>query len=313
MSGVLVVAECSDGRVRDTTFEMVAAGATLGPVSLVVLAPDPELVVGNDVPEGVVDVLAVTVPSAAFDADVWRAALEQVISARSPDVVVGAWSVDAMSYGPAVAAATGLALATDVIALRDGGGGRLVVERSLYGGKVEAELELDGPALILVRPGVIPASDRASEAPPVTHVDASAATSRTRHRELLAQHLDGGVDITQARFVLAIGRGVGERENVPVFESLAERMGATFAVSRPLVDAGWVSAARQVGQSGSVVKPAVYLALGISGAIQHLAGMRESETVIAVNTDPEAAIFGVATFGAVADIFDVAEEIEKLY
>jgi electron transfer flavoprotein alpha subunit len=90
-------------------------------------------------------------------------------------------------------------------------------------------------------------------------------------------------------------------------------MGATLAVSRPLVDAGWVSAARQVGQSGNVVKPDVYLALGISGAIQHLAGMRESETVIAVNTDPEAAIFGVATFGAVADIFDVAEEIEKLY
>jgi electron transfer flavoprotein alpha subunit len=112
--------------------------------------------------------------------------------------------------------------------------------------------------------------------------------------------------------LLSIGRGIGEQEAIPQFERLAEKLGAVLSVSRPLVDAGWMPNARQVGQSGKTVKPKVYLALGISGAVQHLAGMKASETIIAVNTDPEAAIFNVAHFGAVADLFDVAEELEKL-
>ena len=121
------------------------------------------------------------------------------------------------------------------------------------------------------------------------------------------------VDITTADFLLSIGRGVGERENIPRFEELAGKMGATLGVSRPLVDAGWMPASRQVGQSGKTVKPKVYLAFGISGAVQHLAGMKTAGTIIAVNTDPEAAIFNVAHYGATCDLFDVAEELEKLY
>ena len=122
----------------------------------------------------------------------------------------------------------------------------------------------------------------------------------------------GDVDIATADFLLSIGRGIGGQEAIPQFEQLAEKLGAVLSVSRPLVDAGWMPNARQVGQSGKTVKPKVYLALGISGAVQHLAGMKASETIIAVNTDPEAAIFNVAHFGAVADLFDVAEELEKL-
>jgi electron transfer flavoprotein alpha subunit len=106
---------------------------------------------------------------------------------------------------------------------------------------------------------------------------------------------------------------VGEKENLGQFEGLAEKMGATLSVSRPLVDQGWMPNSRQVGQSGKTVKPKVYLAFGISGAVQHLAGMKTSGTIIAVNTDPEAAIFNVAHYGAVADLFEVAEELEKLY
>ena len=121
------------------------------------------------------------------------------------------------------------------------------------------------------------------------------------------------MDITTAEFLLSIGRGVGERENIPRFEDLAEKMGAVLSVSRPIVDSGWVTNARQVGQSGKTVKPTVYLALGISGAVQHLAGMKTADTIIAVNSDPEAPIFNVAHYGAVADLFDVAEELEKRF
>ena len=123
----------------------------------------------------------------------------------------------------------------------------------------------------------------------------------------------GDVDIAAADFLLSVGRGVGEKENLGQFEGLAEKMGATLSVSRPLVDQGWMPNSRQVGQSGKTVKPKVYLAFGISGAVQHLAGMKTSGTIIAVNTDPEAAIFNVAHYGAVADLFEIAEELEKLY
>ncbi|MGH9294599.1 MAG: electron transfer flavoprotein subunit alpha/FixB family protein, partial [Acidimicrobiales bacterium] len=123
----------------------------------------------------------------------------------------------------------------------------------------------------------------------------------------------GDVDITSADFLVSIGRGIGERDNVVRFERLAGKMGATLAVSRPLVDAGWMPSSRQVGQSGQTVKPKVYLAFGISGAVQHLAGMKSAGTIIAVNTDPEAAIFSVAHYGAVVDVLEVADELEKLY
>ena len=133
--------------------------------------------------------------------------------------------------------------------------------------------------------------------------------ARTEHvgfREVAA----GDVDITKADVLLSIGRGVAERDNIPRFEELAQRLGATLSVSRPIVDAGWMPGARQVGQSGKTVKPKVYFALGISGAVQHLAGMRGAETIIAVNTDPEAPIFGVAHYGAVVDMFELADELD---
>jgi electron transfer flavoprotein alpha subunit len=123
----------------------------------------------------------------------------------------------------------------------------------------------------------------------------------------------GDVDITTADFLLSVGRGIEDKDALPQFEELADKMGATLSVSRPLVDAGWVSNARQVGQSGKTVKPKLYLALGISGAVQHLAGMQNAETIIAVNTDPEAPIFRVAHYGAVADLFDVADELAEQF
>jgi electron transfer flavoprotein alpha subunit len=163
---------------------------------------------------------------------------------------------------------------------------------------------------LMLRPTAWPAVQGAGSAT-ISHQQAAAEPAGARHLEYV-EAPPGDVDISAAEFVLCVGRGIGERENLEQFERLAERLGATLGVSRPLVDAGWISSDRQVGQSGRTVKPRVYLALGVSGAIQHLAGMRTSDTIIAVNSDPDAPIFGVAHYGAVADLFDVAEELESI-
>jgi electron transfer flavoprotein alpha subunit len=307
---VLVVAEHVRGGVRDVTYELISAARTLGgPVTVAVIGDDPaSLDVSRD---GVDEIVHVQVAQSEFENDVYQAALERLLADRRPDVVLLGFTVNSMGYGSAVAAKLGLGFASDVFALALDGES-LVATRAFYGSKVHAELEFPAgkPVILLLRPTVWPPAP-AGGLPSVSELALDEVVPRARHKEL-REVAKGDVDITTAEFLLSIGRGIGEQENVAMFEELAEKIGATLAVSRPIVDAGWMSNARQVGQSGKTVKPKVYLAFGISGAVQHLAGMKTSETIIAVNTDPEAAIFDVAHYGAVADLFDVAEELAKL-
>jgi electron transfer flavoprotein alpha subunit len=310
MSGALVVAEHLQGRLRDVTRELVTAARELGgPVAVAMIARDPSQL---DVAlEGVDEIVNVPVDQEEFENDVYEQALEALIAERHPDVVLLGFTVNSMGYGPAVAAKLGLGFASDVHGLAREGEA-VVATRSFYGGKVDAELEFPAgkPVLLLVRPTAYPPAESGGSAV-TTDFALAPPRSRARHLEFREAAV-GDVDITTAAFLLSIGRGIGEQEAIPQFEQLAEKLGAVLSVSRPLVDAGWMPNARQVGQSGKTVKPKIYLALGISGAVQHLAGMKTSETIIAVNTDPEAAIFKIAHFGAVADLFDVAEELEKL-
>jgi electron transfer flavoprotein alpha subunit len=307
---VLLVAEHLQGSVREVTFELVAAARSLGgPVTVAVVGDDPaSLDVSR---EGVDEVVHVQVAQHEFENDVYQAALESLIAEREPDVILLGFTVNSMGYGAAVAAKLGLGFASDVFAVAREGDS-VVATRAFYGSKVHGEVEFPGgsPVLLLLRPTAwAPAAPGGS--PTVSTHALAPVASRARHREL-HEAPKGDVDITTAEFLLSIGRGIGEQENIEMFQELADKLGATLSVSRPLVDAGWMSNARQVGQSGKTVKPKVYLAFGISGAVQHLAGMKTSETIIAVNTDPEAAIFDVAHYGAVADLFDVAEELAKL-
>jgi electron transfer flavoprotein alpha subunit len=310
---VLVVAEHVRGELRPVTLELVTAARELGgPVAVAVIARDPAALKDSVDVEGVDEILTVKVEQEEFESDVYQDAVEELIRGRGPRVTLLGFTVNSMGYGPALAAKLGLGFASDVFALRDEGG-TLVAERSFYGAKVNAELEFPGheQALLLLRPtSWAPAGGAGSAGE--SEVAVTSERSRARHRDF-QEVATGDVDITTADFLLSVGRGIGEKENLSQFEELAERMGATLSVSRPIVDQGWMSNARQVGQSGKTVKPKVYLALGISGAVQHLAGMKTSGTIIAVNTDPEAAIFNVAHYGAVADLFEVAEELEKLY
>lgn len=312
MSGTLVIAEHLQGRLRDITRELVTAGETLpGPLAVAVVRSDPAPVVEQAALQGVDEVISVRAGGDEFENEVYSQALETLIAERTPDVILVGFTVSAMGYAPAVAAKLSCGFASDVfqVSLEDG---HVRAQRSFYGAKVQGDLELPaGPAIVMIRPTAFAPAEPGGD-PRRSELVVDTRPSRARHiRFVEAPQAD--VDITTADFLLSIGRGVGEKDNIEQFVSLAERMGATLSVSRPLVDAGWMPSARQVGQSGKTVKPKVYLAFGISGAVQHLAGMKASGTIIAVNTDPEAAIFGVAQYGAVADLFDVADELEKLF
>jgi electron transfer flavoprotein alpha subunit len=311
MSGVLVVAEARRGELRDVSLELIGAARSLGgPLSVAVIDHDPSRYRDRLSVEGVDTVLAVATPNEHFEPHVAARALEGLIASEQPDVVVLGHTIDSLGFAPAVAARGGHGFASDVTRL-SGGAGSLVVGRSAYGGKLEAELDFPGKdtVLLLLRAGTFePAAGSGS--PEWRDVQVELGEPRSEHVDF-REAATGDVDITKADFLLSVGRGIEDKDNLEQFEGLADKMGATLSVSRPLVDAGWVTNARQVGQSGKTVKPKVYLALGISGAVQHLAGMRGADTIIAVNTDPEAPIFSVAHYGAVADLFDVADQLEQ--
>jgi electron transfer flavoprotein alpha subunit len=313
MSGTLVVAEHLAGSLRDVTRELVTAAQELPPpVSVAVIAGNPRSLADSADLDGVDEVVSVTAGGDDFENDVFADALEALIAARLPEVVVLGFTVNSMGFAPAVAAKLRLGFASDVFgfSMEDS---RVVARRSFYGAKVHAEVELPSgvPAILLLRPTVWPQTELSGSASR-SEMTVEARAPRARHVRFVEAPA-GDVDIADADFLLSIGRGIGDRENIERFERLANKMRATLSVSRPIVDSGWMPSARQVGQSGKTVKPKVYLAFGISGAVQHLAGMKASGTIIAVNTDPEAAIFGVAHYGAVLDLFDVADELEKLY
>jgi len=317
MAGILVVAEARQGQLREVSFELIGAALRLkadagGQVKVAIIDAEPGRHAGALGADGVDEVLAVSSPVGQFEPHVWQRALEGLIEQEQPAVVLAAHSIDALGFAPALAAAAALGFASDVVGLgwEDGP----VATRGAYGDKLLAEYDFPGKqtTVLLLRVGIFAPAEPGSGAVPVREVtvDGLADAARSEHVDY-REVQEADVDITKAEFLLSIGRGVEDKDNIERFEELAEKLGATLSVSRPLVDAGWMPSARQVGQSGKTVKPRVYLAMGISGAVQHLAGMRNAETIIAVNTDPEAPIFSVAHYGAVKDMFELADELEQ--
>jgi electron transfer flavoprotein alpha subunit len=314
MSGVLVVAEVRRGEVRDISFELIGSGAELssagaGPLTVALIAAGAADLAPALARAGVDEIVSVEAPCDHFDPHVVARALAVMIEQLGPSVILAGQSVDGAGFAPAVAAELELGFSSNVVSAT-WEGGALHARRGVYGDRLIADLVFDDrPAVLMVRAGAhAPAREVADVS--VRSLDVPIESVPTEHLGF-SEADSGGLDITKSSFLLSIGRGIGEQENVERFSELAERLGATLAASRPLIDAGWLPSARQVGQSGRTVKPKVYLALGISGAVQHLAGMRDADTIIAVNTDPEAPIFGVADYGAVVDVFEFAEALEK--
>jgi electron transfer flavoprotein alpha subunit len=315
---VLVVAEHLRGELKDVTRELISAGAELkdslgGRLIVAVISNGPAALVGSVSLEGVDEVVQATVSDEEFNADTWVAVLEALISERSPAVILIGSTANGLAVGPALAVRRRLGFASDVIGLsvQDG---TLTARREFYGGKTEAELEFPAsiPVMLLLRPTTW-RSASGTGSPEVTPFSPSIASERirTRHIQLLDPE-PNDVDLSGATAVMAIGRGIGDRENVGRLSQLAARLGMTLAASRPLIDAGFLPQSRLVGQSGATVKPKLYLALGISGASQHAAGMKASETILAVNTDPRAPIFAIAHYAGVVDLFQVVDELERL-
>ena len=319
MSGVLVIAEARQGALRDVSFELITAAGELsaagaGAVTVALIGADASLASQLNA-TGVEEVVTIASPVAEFEPHVTESAVGQLIDELSPSVVLAAHSIDSIGFAAAVAVKKDTGFASDTAKVSWDGG--VKVDRGLYGDKFIQTLEFPGKdtVVVLLRPGSYAAATPGSGSASIREgaaVDASAARSQHVSYE---EPEAGDVDITKSDFLLAIGRGTGveEESDVEPYYELAEKIGATLVSSRPLVDAGVVPSTRQVGQSGKTVTPKVYLALGVSGAVQHLIGMRKADTIIAVNTDPSAPIFGVAQYGAHTDLSEVVDALAEAF
>ena len=318
MSGILLVVEQRRGELRAPSLELITAAQSLRrpgeEVSVVVLANAPEQHVSALSLAGVDEIITLKTAAAEFDPDTFEAALGALIAQRRPDVVLVPHSVDSFGYAAALAAKHGFGFATDVFDIRRIDG-ELVATRGGYGQKVSVEVDFPGRSTVLLalRGSSFKAPEQ-SGAPRVTVFEAPPVAGRSQAREFIELPATDDVDMSGAEFILTIGRGIGEEANVAQFRELADAIGATLGCSRPIADAGWLPKSRQVGQSGKTASACkLYIAMGVSGAIQHLAGMKHVSTIVAVNSDAGASIFGVAKYGIVGDIFEVAAELRRQF
>ncbi len=318
MSGILVIAEQRRGELRPVSLELIGAAQNLrrdgDSVAVALLAPSPGALIDPLKLAGVDEIVAVKVAAPEFDPDTFESAISALIGERKPDVVLVAHSVDSFGFAAALAAKLGLGFATDVFKV-ERQDGELVATRGGYGQKVNVEVDFPGRSTVLlaIRGNVFKPPEQKGS-PRITEFSAPPVSSRSSGREFIELAASDDVDMTQAEFILTIGRGIGEEAKIAQFKELADAIGATLGCSRPIADAGWLPKSRQVGQSGKTASACkLYIAMGVSGAIQHLAGMKHVATIVAVNSDAEASIFGVAKYGIVGDIFEIAEELRQCF
>jgi electron transfer flavoprotein alpha subunit len=316
MSGVWVVLEERDGRIGRISWEAVAAGQRLGaqlrvPVSAVLPSANAESLSSEAAAKSLVKVLRLEHPLlAAYTADAFTTALEQFIRSEKPEYLVFPHTYQVRDYVPALAARLGQVLIGDVVGIADGP----VFVRQLMQGRLSGEYRHSGGGTCFV--SVQSGAFRAEKA------DAGNATIETftpkieqsQIRTKPGKPFRGSaqmIDLGSAQLIVSVGRGIKEAANLSLVQDLASALGAELAASRPICDNGWLPIERQVGSSGQTVAPKLYLAVGISGAIQHLVGMKGSQCVVAINKDPDAPIFEVADYGIVGDLFEVVPALTE--
>ncbi|HET7226277.1 MAG TPA: electron transfer flavoprotein subunit alpha/FixB family protein [Candidatus Eisenbacteria bacterium] len=319
---ILVWIEQRQGRVRGVAREALGEAqrlaASLGGPVVGVCAAAPEMQAGLELPSlgeaGADQVLLATHAGfGLYDAAGYTATMAAAVAAVKPATVLFGASAMGRDLAPRVAARLGVGLASDVTALAVEGG-RLLARRPVFAGKAAQRVAFpDTPAMATLRPKVFAAGARAGAAAAVESLAVTvdeAASARARVQKVAAA-AGGKMDLTESEIIVSGGRGLRGPEHFALIEQLAEALGATVGASRAVVDAGWRPHSDQVGQTGKTVSPRLYVAVGISGAIQHLAGMSSSRCIVAINKDPDAPIFKVADYGLVGDLFEVVPALTE--
>jgi electron transfer flavoprotein alpha subunit len=315
---ILVVAEQKDGKLNRASLETIAAAHQLAggamPVKVAVAGQNVSSVATELAQAAVAEVIAIDHAALAhYTPDAFVQALQQVITQASPAMVFFPHTYQTRDFSPTLATRMDRALVTDVIGVKNAAGSA-TFSRPMFQGKLTADVVPQGPAphLITIQIGAFRA-DAAQEGSPAAKVTAASVTideaTLRQKPEAPFQEAKQAVDLSQADRIVAVGRGIKSQENIAVAEQLAKAFGAELAASRPICDNGWLPMERQIGSSGQTVAPKLYVALGISGAIQHLVGMKGARTIVAINKDAEAPIFEVADYGIQGDLFELAPAI----
>jgi electron transfer flavoprotein alpha subunit len=322
-NGILVFAEHRDGALNKTSFEAIAAAQSLAAelgqnVTAVLVGSGAEglaqEVAGYDVGRVV---YAENEKLADYTPDGYTDAVEQVVRGVDPQYVVLPHTYLVRDFAPKLAARFRKSLISDCIRAQVAEG-RVTFSRRIFLGKIDADVTSDGepPVFATFQSGAY-RGDQAKKGGGAQVEKMTVEVGEIRMKpEAPFQEVKQAVDLTKADVIVAIGRGIKSKENIALAEQLAQALGGDIAASRPICDAEWLPIDRQIGSSGQTVAPKLYVALGISGAIQHLVGMKNSGTIVAINKDPEAPIFDIADYGIVGDLFEVVpvltEEIQKL-
>ena len=312
MAKTLIVAEIQKGEVRESSRELITLARGLG-------GDISTLVIGQGVAGAAEDLskngggkvlVADDAAVANYTVDSHTQAIQKAVAAESPDLILLSNTPIGWDVAGRLAALLDAGIATDVIRIEDDGGEPVFIKR-MFNARLDSRLRITGsPKIATVQPGACEAYT-GSEAGSVEALDISGVSSRTEFKELRAAAA-GGHDLSKAELIVSGGRGLQKPENFDeILKPLVEALDAQMGASRPVVDAGWLPHEYQVGSSGQVVAPKLYVAVGISGAIQHLVGMKNSNYIIAINKDPDAPIFEVADLGVVADLFEIVPALTE--
>ncbi len=322
---ILVVVEQREGKLNRVSWETITAGqaiaaATGWTLEAAVVGSGASAIAAEVAAKKVAKVYDIESPKLEpYTPDAFSAALKQFLGTKQPKLVLMPHTYQVRDFVPKLATSMGRSVISDCIGFKYEGG-KLVFTRQMFQGKLAADVSFsgDGPWFATFQNGAFrgdKAEAGASAAPVETvNVDIADGVIRNKPQEVFKEAKQA-VDLTQAEIIVAIGRGIKEQKNIDIAKQLADALGGDLAASRPICDSGWLPMDRQIGSSGQTVAPKLYLALGISGAIQHIVGMKGSRAIIAVNKDSEAPIFEIADYAIVGNLFDIVppliEEVKK--
>ena len=322
---ILVVVEQREGKLNRVSWETITAGqaiaaATGWPLEAAVVGSGVNSIASEVAGKKVAKVYDIESPKfEPYTPDAFAAGLRQFLESRQPKLVLMPHTYQVRDFVPKLATAMGRTVISDCVGFKHEGG-KLVFTRQMFQGKLAADVSFssDAPWFVTFQNGAFRGdkTEAGAAAAAVETVNAEIADGVIRNKpQEVFKEAKQAVDLTQAEIIVAVGRGIKEQKNIEIAKNLADALGGDLAASRPICDSGWLPMDRQIGSSGQTVAPKLYLALGISGAIQHIVGMKGSRAIIAVNKDSEAPIFEIADYAVVGNLFDIVppliEEVKK--